>query len=183
MSLSLDKPQKRHLSAYLRKSKPYGWRERLETLNNGPGWQQFGMYYEYVLTGEIGDSLFRERWLVDGEMLALPSVATQSEKGLTNFLLSIQHRRGQKEVTPTASQPPTDNRPQHQKKRPQEPQGSKTSSPTKERKRTISLMIEPSLYDEVKRLADLEERSVGAQIRHALKQNLKENSELLKLEG
>ncbi len=50
---------------------------------------------------------------------------------------------------------------------------------TKETKITISMMVEPSLYEEVKRLAELKGRSVGGQIRHAIKQNLRKTEPLL----
>lgn len=50
---------------------------------------------------------------------------------------------------------------------------------TKEKKITISMMVEPSLYEEVKRLAELQGRSVGGQIRHAIKQNLRSSENLL----
>ncbi|MGP9768149.1 hypothetical protein ACT3UM_20750 [Halomonas sp. AOP13-D3-9] len=50
---------------------------------------------------------------------------------------------------------------------------------TKEKKITISMMVEPSLYEEVKGLAELKGRSVGGQIRHAIKQNLRHSKHLL----
>ncbi|WP_447043563.1 hypothetical protein [Vreelandella sp. H-I2] len=50
---------------------------------------------------------------------------------------------------------------------------------TKEKKITISMMVEPSVYEEMKRLAELKGRSVGGQIRHAIKQNLRSYENLL----
>jgi len=50
---------------------------------------------------------------------------------------------------------------------------------SKEKKITISMMVEPSVYEEMKRLAELQGRSVGGQIRHAIKQNLRSSENLL----
>lgn len=50
---------------------------------------------------------------------------------------------------------------------------------TKEKKITISMMVEPSVYEEMKSLAELKGRSVGGQIRHAIKQNLRHSKHLL----
>ena len=185
MAYSLDKDQRRRLSAYLKKGKPEGWRNLLETMNNGPGWKQFGLYYECVRFGGVSDNLFRERWSVGGEMPTLPSVATNTEKGLTDFLLRIRQQKLSESPTQSADQPSTSTDSNNLRQTTaasssHEPVEQPPSKPiAKEKKRTISMMIEPSLYDEVKRLADLKERSVGAQIRHSLKQSLKANAHLL----
>ncbi|WP_235039763.1 hypothetical protein [Vreelandella profundi] len=185
MAYSLDKEQRRRLSTYLKKGKPEGWRNLLEAMNNGPGWKQFGLYYECVRFGSVSDNVFWERWSVGGQMLLLPSVATHTEKGLTDFLLSIRQQKLSESSSQSSDQPstPPDSSTLRQTtatSSSHEPLEQPPSKPTsKEKKRTISMMIEPSLYDEVKRLADLKERSVGAQIRHSLKQSLKANAHLL----
>ncbi|MGM0833161.1 MAG: hypothetical protein ACQEUK_10075 [Pseudomonadota bacterium] len=185
MTYSLDKEQRRRLSTYLKKSKPEGWRNLLEAMNNGPGWKQLGLYYECVRFGSVSDNVFWKRWSVSGEMPSLPSVATHSEKGLTDFLLWIRQQKLSESSTQSTDQPssPTDSNNLTQTtaaSSSHDPVEQPPSKPiAKEKKRTISMMIEPSLYDEVKRLADLKERSVGAQIRHSLKQSLKANSHLL----
>lgn len=187
MAFRLDKDQRRRLSAYLRKSKPQAWRNLLEVLNQGPAWKAYGLYYETVRVGGVSDSIFRERWSVDGHMPSMPSVATQTEKGLIQFLSGI--RQNQLQTPPQSSAGPfpapdpisTPAAPPEPFKgyiSPLRPE-AEAPKPAKERKRTVSLMIEPSLYDRVKRLADLQERSVGAQIRHAIRQDLDRHADLL----
>lgn len=186
MAYFLDKDQRRRLSAYLKKSKPEGWRNLLEAMNNGPGWKQFGLYYECVRFGSVSDNVFRERWSIGGQMPLLSSAATQTEKGLTDFLLTIRQHRLQESPTPSIDHSLIQSEPVDLKQH--DIEASSPGVPAKqkplelsikEKKRTISMMIEPSLYDEIKRLAVLKDRSVGAQIRHSLKQTLKANANIL----
>ncbi|MFD2196836.1 hypothetical protein ACFSM3_03115, partial [Halomonas beimenensis] len=89
----LNKDQRRRLVAYLKKSKPEGWRNLLAAVNNGPPWKALGLYFECVRAGMIDDSVFFERWSVGNSMPPMPSVATQSEGGLSAFLASIKQRQ------------------------------------------------------------------------------------------
>lgn len=187
MTLKLDKDQRRRLRAYYSKQKPYGWRNCLDVLSNGPAWKAYGLYYECVRSGGVGDSIFRERWSVGGDMPPVSSVATQTEQGLAEFLASIRQRQLQKPSQPSAD-PFSTPEPSSAPVASLDSSGSDVASSgpkakppraVKENKRTVSLMIEPSLYDRVKQLAELQERSVGAQIRHAIRQDLDRNAHLL----
>lgn len=186
MADSLSKEQRRRVISYLKKAKPEGWRNLLEAMNNGPAWKQFGLYYECVRFGSVSDCAFFERWSIRGQMSRLPPIATQSQQGLTDFLLKIRQSKLQESSVSSedhssegASQCTLGKASTSVTSSPKSTDQSSLKPTIKEKKRTISMMIEPSLYDEVKRLADLKERSVGAQIRHSLKQAIRENSDVL----
>lgn len=190
MSSHLPKNERRRLLSYLKQSKPEDWRGLLAMLKEGPGFKGVGIYYECVRLGGIDDSVWRERWSVGGVMPPMPSAAIHSEKGLVEFFAGIKQRQRfgstDSPTDPLPSATPAINAstgssrhyegvsPTEAAKAPRTPRKSAS-----EKKRTISLMIEPSLYDRIKELADIQERSAGAQIRHALRLHLDENAHLL----
>lgn len=205
----LSNQQRRNMKRYLTKQKPQNWRELIQVLNDGQPWVAHVNYYQFVQSGVITDNVFRERWVVGNRMIEVPSAATKSEKGFIDFLKDIKVKQIRQNQSSTPSPPtapqqvataktsPPENKNKsstpantHHELPPKQPIELTSKSKSiknsylakkqpKEKKRTISLMIEPSLYDQVKAIAELQDRSVGAQIRHAIKRNLEENLELL----
>lgn len=206
----LSNQQRRNMKRYLTKQKPQNWRELIQVLNDAQPWVAHVNYYQFVQSGVITDNLFRERWMVGDRMIEMPSVATKSEKGFIDFLKDIKIKQAglkqssnpplsstPKQAATTKISPPANLQKNstavNTQSKPSFKQSIESTSKSKslkvstvsrkqpkEKKRTISLMIEPSLYDQVKAVAELQDRSVGAQIRHAIKRNLEENLALLK---
>lgn len=185
----LSNQQRRNMKRFLTKQKPQNWRELIQVLNDGQPWLAHVNYYQFVQSGAITDNVFRERWVVGNRMVEMPSVATKSEDGFIDFLKHIKIMQAREKENPLPPSP-TASKQASTAKNSSPANPKKSSAPAskhqasqikkpKEKKRTISLMIEPSLYDQVKAIAELQDRSVGAQIRHAVKRNLEENLELL----
>lgn len=183
----LSKDQRRRLIKYLKGSKPDAWRNLISVVNQGPSWKALGLYYECVRAGTIEDEAFMKRWQTSGHMTRLPEAAIHSQAAFYDFLASLRQKRlasaaedkpQEFERNDISSKVPDDLKPANRV--PKVPDDLKTANrvTSKENKKTISLMIEPSLYEKVKLIAGIEERSIGAQIRHALKQHVQSKPQL-----
>lgn len=190
MSSHLTKNERRRLWSYLKQAKPEGWRNLLGLLQKGPWFEAFGLYYECVRNRSINDSVWFERWSVEGVMPPMPYTARHSEKALGEFLAGIKQSQRFGSTDSPTDPPPSNTHAikastgfsSHHEGEPPTEASKAPRTPRKrasEKKQTISLMIEPSLYDRIKELADIQERSAGAQIRHALRLHLDENAHLL----
>lgn len=168
---------RQRLKKYFTKTKPDGWRNYLSIVNQGPSWRVLGLYYECVRVGGIQDPDFQNLWSIGGVMPRPSSDSVTSESGLAGFLFSIKQEKNSSADSDSSD---STKRSQGCHKVVSRPESvSQSDKPVKEMKKTVSMMIEPSLYEKVRRLAEIQERSIGAQIRHAIKLDLDRNAHLL----
>lgn len=190
-SISLTDAQLSNLRKYLRREKPSNWKQKLSWIEIQPSWKLFIVYYDLVQSGDLSDRSFASRWSVNGQMPPIHPHEPDTEGLLVKFLSDIKssqialhaHSSGAASDQPPSSTskdsaalsaPPSGSLKKPSRGRP---------ATSGEKKKTISLMIEPSLYERVKELADYQGRSVGAEVRHALRLHLDANAHNLDDEG